>query len=150
VPVPAPRSPGGLTGRAAILGLVLCALVVSAAVPLREYLSQRSQITDVQSQQSAAAARVKALEDRQAQLQDPDQIAALARERLHFSKPGETTYVVITPSPAPAPTKDPGTVEANAGAPWFSQLWGSVQAADRPAATPPPSDETAGTKVDIH
>src|SRR3954462_233874 len=127
--------PAGLTTRAAVLGLVLCALVVSAALPLREFLSQRADIRHLQQSQSAARARVAAPEAQKARLEDPDYVAALARDRLHFVRPGETAYVVIAPSAAPAtPTEARRAASAPAGpeAPWYSQLWGSVRSADRP------------------
>jgi cell division protein FtsB len=129
------RSPAGLTTRAAILGLVVCALVVSAALPLREFLSQRADIRHLQQSQAAARARVAALEEQKARLADPAYVAALARDRLHFVRPGETAYVVIAPSAAPAtPTEARRAASAPAGpeAPWYSQLWGSVRSADRP------------------
>src|SRR3954451_4358489 len=131
----ATRSPAGLTTRAAVLGLVLCALVVSAALPLREFLSQRAQIRELQQSQSAAKARVASLEEQKARLEDPDYVAALARDRLHFVRPGEIAYVVIAPSAAPASaTEARRAASAPAGpeAPWYSQLWGSVRSADRP------------------
>ncbi|MBK5306017.1 MAG: septum formation initiator family protein [Frankiaceae bacterium] len=129
------RSPAGLTTRAAVLGLVLCALVVSAALPLREFLSQRADIRQLQQSQDAARARVAALEEQKARLADPDYIAALARERLHFVRPGETAYVVIAPSAAPVTPADArraASAPIGPEAPWYSQLWGSVRSADRP------------------
>ncbi|GAC1443939.1 MAG: hypothetical protein NVSMB55_18980 [Mycobacteriales bacterium] len=127
--------PAGLTTRAAILGLVLCALVVSAALPLREFLSQRADIRRLEQSQAAATARVAALQEQKARLADPDYVAALARDRLHFVRPGETAYVVIAPgAPAAAPADARRAASAPAGpaAPWYSQLWGSVRSADRP------------------
>src|SRR4051794_30797731 len=129
------RSPSGLTTRAAILGLVVCALVVSAALPLREFLSQRADIRHLQQSQAAARARIAALEEQKARLADPDYVAALARDRLHFVRPGETAYVVIAPSAPPVtPVEARRAASAPAGpeAPWYSQLWGSVRSADRP------------------
>jgi cell division protein FtsB len=129
------RSPAGLTTRAAILGLVVCALVVSAALPLREYLSQRADIRRLEQSQAAARARVAALEEQKGRLADPDYVAALARDRLHFVRPGETAYVVITPSTAPATPADArraASAPAGPTAPWYSQLWGSVRSADHP------------------
>jgi cell division protein FtsB len=129
------RGPAGLTTRAAVLGLVVCALVVSAALPLREFLSQRADIRQLQQSQAAARGRVAALEDQKERLSDPDYVAALARDRLHFVRPGETAYVVIAPgSPAVAPKDARRAASAPAGpeAPWYSQLWGSVRSADRP------------------
>jgi cell division protein FtsB len=129
------RGPTGLTTRAAILGLVVCALVVSAALPLREFLSQRAEIRHLEQSQVAAKARVAALEEQKARLNDPDYVAALARDRLHFVRPGEIAYVVIAPTaPAAAPKDARRATTAPAGpdAPWYSQLWGSVRSADRP------------------
>jgi cell division protein FtsB len=131
----ATRSPAGLTTRAAILGLVVCALVVSAALPLREYLSQRADIRHLQQSQAAAQARVAALEEQKARLADPDYVAALARDRLHFVRPGEVAYVVIAPSAPPVTPADAhraASAPAGPEAPWYSQLWGSVRSADRP------------------
>ena len=125
----------GLTTRAAVMGLVVCALLVSAALPLREYLGQRSDIRELQQQQAAANRRVAALEEQKARLEDPSYTAALARDRLHFVRPGETAYVVIAPSAAPVtPTDARRAASAPTGpeAPWYSQLWGSVRSADRP------------------
>ena len=134
-------SRAGLTTRAAILGLVVCALVVSAALPLREYLSQRGHIAEAQAQQARQKARVQALEDQLRQLQDPAYIKAQARTRLHFVLPGETAYVVLLPSAAAVPVGRAALTGATATgpeAPWYSQVWGSVKAADRPAPVPSP------------
>ena len=127
-------SGAGLTTRAAVLGLALCALVVSAALPLRELLDQRGEITALQQEQGARAGRVAALEEQRRLLEDPAYVKRVARERLQFVMPGERAYVVVAPPTAPvaAPAADgPGPV--GAAAPWYSQLWGSAQEADRPA-----------------
>ena len=126
-------APGaGLTTRAAVLGLVLCALLVSAALPLREYLAQRGRIGAAVSAQAAQQQRVAGLERQRALLDDPSYVASLARERLHYVRPGETTYVVIGPQAAVGPVPRGGAGPAGSGAPWWSQLWGSVRTADRP------------------
>ena len=132
---PPPSAAAGLTTRAAVLGLVLCALVLSAALPLREFLSQRARITEMEQDQAAQRTRVSALEDRRRLLDDPAYVASLARERLHFVRPGETTYVVIAPEVEPDPAPASERADADSGQPpWYSQLLGSVQEADRSAA----------------
>jgi len=139
---PAQASKSGLTTRAAILGLVVCALAVSAALPLREYLSQRGQIAAAQARQARQQARVAALEAQLRQLQDPAYLTAQARTRLHFVLPGETAYVLLTPSAAPVPVGRAalqGATATGPEAPWYSQVWGSVRAADRPAPLPRPT-----------
>jgi cell division protein FtsB len=136
------RKGTGLTTRAAILGLVVCALVVSAALPLREYLAQRADIGRLEQQQALQRERVEALEAAKRQLEDPAYVQAEARRRLHFVLPGETAYVLLAPEPGQAPTGATAEQVAEAAGPeqpWFSQLWSSVEAADAepaPASAP--------------
>ena len=114
---------------------MVCALGVSAALPLREFLSQRGDIRRLEQSEAAARHRVALLEEQKARLSDPAYVAALARDRLHFVRPGETAYVVIAPTaPAAAPkdAKRAAAAAVGANGPWYSQLWGSVRSADRP------------------
>ncbi len=128
---PAPAR-GGLTTRAAVLGLVLVALVLSAAVPLREFLAQRGDIRQAEAAQADAKARIAALQQRQQQLQDPGEVTRLARERFGYVLPGETLYTVLRPeAPAtPAPEDGVQVRPTSPEQPWYQQVWGSVGAAD--------------------
>jgi cell division protein FtsB len=130
-PTGAPRR-GVLGPRAAVLALVVCGLLLSAALPLREHLAQRDAIAQLEGEQRQALGRVAALEAERDRLQDPAYVAAEARRRLHFVLPGETAYVVLVPEET-EPAESEGPVGSQA--PWYSQVWGSVQQADRP----PPS-----------
>ena len=112
-----------------MLVLVVVTLVVSAALPVREYLSQRAEIAELAAANAAAGERVEELTAERERLDDPDHIAAEARRRLHFVMPGETAYIVVPAEPAAE--RDPAQDE-----PWYSQLWDSVGAADRPASAP--------------
>ena len=129
---PSARRPG-LTRRAAVLVLVVGALLVSAALPLRELLAQRSDISALRERQAQAQARVDQLEAQKVRLADPAYVAAEARRRLQLAMPGETPYVLIAPTPVPG--EEPTTPAAGPGAPWYTQFWGSVRAADA-APTP--------------
>lgn len=134
-----------------MLGLVACGLVVSAALPLREYLSQRGRIAESRAKVAQQQAQVEALEHQLQQWKDPAYVKAQARTRLHFVLPGEVAYVVLAPSAVPVPSGTavlPGVSAVGPEAPWYTQVWGSVRAADRvpaprrtapspaPAATP--------------
>ena len=130
-PVTPPRR-GLLTPRAAVLALVAAGLLASAALPMREYVNQRSEIAELEAAQAAQRERVAALEAEKQRLQDPAYVAAEARRRLHFVLPGETAYVVLAPEESLVEQEQ--KAEA-AEAPWYSQLWGSVQEADRPTPT---------------
>jgi cell division protein FtsB len=138
-PKPKPAEPKrvAITTRAAILAVVLCVLALALTVPLRQYLAQRGKVAQLRAKQAQAQARVDALEARKRQLQDPAYVEQLARERLHFVRPGEIPYILLTPSPKPAPPA-PGTPagkEVGHAGPWYSRLWdtvGSAGAVPRP------------------
>lgn len=111
----------------------MCAVVLMLAYPLREYLAQRNQISHLRAMQAQQRSQVAALELRRRQWQDPAFVKAQARKRLQYVMPGEVGYVIIDPGRRPAkPARSALTVAGRSGpaAPWYSQLWGSVQAAD--------------------
>ncbi|MER5884692.1 septum formation initiator family protein [Streptomyces sp. NPDC001941] len=116
-----------LTGRAAFLALVLCSLVVALAYPMRQYVSQQGEISEQQRQAADAAARVEKLRDEKARLQDPAYVERLAREHLHYVRPGETGYTVVDPDAARQRRPDQGAADR----PWYSNLWDGVDSADR-------------------
>ncbi len=110
--------------RAALVAAVMCLLMLSVAVPLRNYVGQRAELAAAREQQQILTDKIAELERRQALLADPEHIETQARERLRYVRPGEAPYVVQLP---------PGsTVAAVAGAargplrPWYDQLWKSI------------------------
>ncbi|MGI5375985.1 FtsB family cell division protein [Streptomyces sp. CA-251387] len=115
-----------LTGRAALLALVVCSMVVALAYPIRQYVSQRAEIADLQRQKEEAARRVEQLRDLKARWQDDAYAEQQIRERLHYVMPGETGYIVIDPDAAKQARTD---VDA-ADRPWYSNIWDGVDKAD--------------------
>ncbi|RKS68625.1 cell division protein FtsB [Motilibacter peucedani] len=143
-PPPRPREPatrtrrtGGLTTRAAVLALVVCALAVSLAYPLREYLQQRAQTASLAARVAEQTQQVQAEREQVARWQDPAYVRAQAKARLRMVDPGERQYVVVEPE-RPARAKAAGAAAATQTRPWFGSLWASVEEADasRPAARP--------------
>jgi cell division protein FtsB len=116
-----------LTGRAALLALVLCSLIVALAYPIRQYVSQRAEIADLERQQEQAHARVEQLRDLKARWQDDAYAKQQIRERLHYVMPGETGYVVIDPDAA----KQSRTNLGAAARPWYANVWDGVDKSDR-------------------
>jgi cell division protein FtsL len=114
-----------LTSRAAVLAIVLCAIALSLAYPVREYIAERRQIDQIQEQNAAAAAQLKYLKSQERALASPSRIEQEARDTLHMCFPDQTCYEVITPvrSHASAPTR-------LASSPWYGRLWESVRKAD--------------------
>jgi cell division protein FtsB len=114
------------TRRAAVVAIVVCALAFTIAVPLRTYLSQRTEIRQQQAQQALLQQTVAQLQGRKAELSDPAQIEAEARRRLRYVKPGETPYIVQLPEDkAPDAVPQPGQQQIPDGS-WYDNLWNQV------------------------
>ena len=130
-PAAAPRTTR-LTGRAAVLAVVICAIALSLAYPVREYLAQRQQIDRLMAQQQTMLAQVKSLQAQQAKLSSQSYIEQLARQELDMCFPGTQCYIIesgqsligIARTPRPGP------------APWYAKLWQSVERADASPKTP--------------
>ncbi|MFG2791325.1 septum formation initiator family protein [Streptomyces sp. NPDC048419] len=115
-----------LTGRAALLALVVCSLVVALAYPIRQYVSQRSEISDLQRQKQQARERVEQLRDLKARWQDDSYAEQQIRQRLHYVMPGETGYVVIDPNAAKQSRSELGAADR----PWYTNVWDDVDKSD--------------------
>ena len=115
-----------LTGRAALLALVLCSLIVALAYPIRQYVSQRAEIADLQRQQEQARQRVEQLRDQKARWQDDAYAEQQIRQRLHYVLPGETGFVVVDPDAAKQSRTDLGAADR----PWYSNVWDGVDKSD--------------------
>ncbi|MEU3738620.1 septum formation initiator family protein [Streptomyces sp. NPDC032198] len=118
-----------LTGRAALLALVLCSLVVALAYPIRQYVSQRAEIADQRKEQAERRENVERLKDEKARWRDDAYAEQRVRDRLHYVMPGETGFTVVDPEAAKNQRSDQGA----AARPWYSNVWDGVDKADRPA-----------------
>ncbi|MFG2307784.1 septum formation initiator family protein [Streptomyces sp. NPDC048566] len=115
-----------LTGRAALLALVLCSLVVALAYPMRQYVSQRAEVADLQHRQEQARRRVEQLRDLKARWQDDAYAEQQIRQRLHYVLPGETGYIVVDPDA----TRQTRAARAGADRPWYTNVWDGVDKSD--------------------
>jgi cell division protein FtsB len=120
-----------LTGRAALLAVVICAIALSLAYPVREYIAQRQQIDQLLAQQQTLSDQVNALQAENSKLSQTWYIEQEARSQLHMCFPKEQCYEVISGQSAKASAATPQA----AADPWYAKLWNSVQKAD--ATTPP-------------
>jgi cell division protein FtsL len=144
-----PRS--RLTGRAAVLVLVLAVLTVSYASSLRAYLQQRSHINHLKSSIAQHEANIDALEAEKKRWADPAYVEQQARERLGYVMPGEKTYLVLdedgNPLEPAAELDDPAQVISTAETPWWDDAWASVELAGNPPRTgKPPATSIDGTR----
>ena len=126
-PRPATPERARFTSRAAVLAVVICAIALSLAYPVREYIGQRRQIDQLEAQRQTIGVRVHRLEAEHRKLTDPAYVRQQARDRLHMCLPSQTCYVVI-------PGKHFAGLAAPASAPvtpWYERLWHSVRAANQ-------------------
>jgi cell division protein FtsB len=113
-----------LARQVAILGLVLCAVALSVAFPLRNYLEQRTELADAVASQQSLEQQRDELQARKNALQDAAYVAAEARRRLQYVTPGETVFVVHAPDlGADAPS---GAAAPASDQPWYGSLWDTL------------------------
>jgi cell division protein FtsL len=126
-----PPEPTRFTGRVAVLAVVICAIALSLAYPVREYIAQSRQISQLEAQRQQISAQVSALQAEQRHLTSPAYVEQQARDNLHMCMPSSTCYVIIdggqhTRRATPAHAASPA---------WYERLWKSVQQAGK--AQPP-------------
>jgi cell division protein FtsB len=114
-----------LTGRAAVLAIVLCGIALSLAYPVREYISQRRQIDQLEAQSEQIWMHREHLEAENKLLHNPAYIAQLARDQLHMCLPTQVCYVIIGQS-----GKQKSARAHQAPSPWYARVWSSVRQAD--------------------
>ena len=115
-----------LTGRAALLAVVICAIALSLAYPVREYIAQRQQIDQLLAQQQTMSAQVRALQAEDTKLSQTWYVEQEARDQLHMCFPQEQCYEIVSGQSAKTSAAAPQAVAD----PWYAKLWDSVQKAD--------------------
>jgi cell division protein FtsB len=130
------RAKPAFTGRAAVLAVVVAALALALAAPLRELLSQRSQISSLNSSITSQQQQVAALQKAQKQWANPTYVEQQARDRLHYVFPGQVPYVTLSPTPVASAS---ASAQALVAQPWYGRLWSSVEGAAHVAPKPSPS-----------
>jgi cell division protein FtsB len=107
--------------------VVLCAIALSLAYPVREYIAQSRRIGQLEAQRQAITAQVNALRSEQQRLSSPAYVEQQARDNLHMCLPSQTCYVIISGGKRSTPA-----TSTHAAAPtWYERLWNSVQQADK-------------------
>jgi len=123
-----------LSARGLFLFGLISLLVISTAIPFKNYLDQRSRINTLQSTQDANAARIKELQSQVERWKDPAYVKAQARNRLHYVMPNEVGYIVLEADEAQAVVQNQ-TDQVGVRPAWYRTLWSSLQDA---ADTAPP------------
>jgi cell division protein FtsB len=156
------RRRSSLSARAIALAVVLLILTISYATSLRIYFAQAHEIASTNAEITERQQRIRELQGELASWGDETYVRTQARDRLGWVVPGEIGYRVVGADGKPLGGGAKITAETapdeSAQDAWWSKLWGSVQAADRPAPvksevkektitvkTPPKSDTPSAT-----
>ena len=124
----AAQRPGLSTGRLTVVVIIAAALLLTLALPLREFLSQRALISELEASTAAASERVAALETEAQRWDDEEYVEQQARQRFHLQSPGETGYVVVDP-PVGESVRTPLLQEVEDNSAWYERALKSVQRA---------------------
>ena len=128
--------------RAAILAAVVCVLTLTIAGPVRTYFAQRTEMKQLAASEAALREQIAELETQKAKLADPVYIAAQARERLGFVKPGDIPYQVQLPPGSVVEAENNHAQQSlRSNDPWYTALWHTI--ADTPHGPPPAAPESA-------
>ncbi len=121
------------SGRSLTLFIILFALALTIAPPVKHYFTQRAQINSLRSQLDANDQALREARKELLLWQDPEYIKSQARERLHFVLPGERQYIV-TESGNQGNSTDGTQVAKNipVGQPWYTRLVASITEAGNP------------------
>ena len=145
--VPTVRRPR-LTGRAAVLMLVLGVLVVSYASSMRAYLEQRSQMATLRAQIASSQTAISSLSREEKRFRDPAYIRSLAHERLGWVLPGEISFQVLGANGKPLAGQDDlggnGSTPRPLRTQWWQSAWQSVEAAGHP----PTRHDSPATRIE--
>ena len=111
--------------RPLVLALVgaLALAVVLLSGPAQSYLDGRERVEKLTVKAAALDAENAALEQRVADLEDPETIELLAREQQGYIRPGEVPYVLLPPEVDRPTITDPRGTPEPASGPWYQRLW---------------------------
>lgn len=146
------RLTSSITTRAIALAVVVLILTISYATSLRIYFAQREEIATTRAEITERENRITDLQGELARWDDPAYVKTQARNRLGWVMPGETGYKVVDRDGKPIgggaeirPEKQQTKATQDA---WWSKLWGSVEAADKPAPAKVKEEEPPPITVD--
>lgn len=116
-------NPHGLTGRATALLVILAALALGYAYPVRVYLTQLAEIDALRQSQLEQQDRIAGLERQAEKWKDDEYVKAQVRRRFYWVYPGQTPLVPYWDkegADADAGVKPPPPKQPDS---WYGKLW---------------------------
>ncbi len=115
------------SNRVLALSAIFFILALTIAPPVKNYFTQRAQISALKAQLSADNSALQKAREELLMWQDPEYIKSQARERLHFVLPGERQYIVTDGENNPQQNGTTKIASSLAdGQPWYARLIASI------------------------
>jgi cell division protein FtsB len=102
---PAPRARGRVAA-GLVVSVVLVGFLLIGVFPTRTWLAQREETQERQAELDRIRAEEAVHEERLDELDDPDEIEAIAREEHGLVRPGEDAYQMLPPAVPPVELPD--------------------------------------------
>ena len=134
-----------LTGRAAILVLVLAGLAITYASSVKAYLQQRDKIDALEATIAERESSIGDIQDEMDRRRDPAFEEREAR-KLGYVWPGETPFTVVDEDGRPLTDAEIGEQEDVPA--WYDGVWASVELAGDPPTRiqPQPKERIVGSE----
>ncbi len=141
---PAARAPFRLGAMGIVaLAVVVLLILVTIAIPLRNYFQQRSDIARTEASIVAKQGQIDELEEQLDRYQSEAYIREQARLRLGVIEPGETAFRILDPALENDATVTSDGTEIEPRGTWYETLWESVtepELLEEEPQLPPPVD----------
>jgi cell division protein FtsB len=111
---------------------ILFIFALTLAPPVKNYFTQRAQISALESQLASDNSALVAAQQELERWKDPSYVKSQARERLHFVLPGERQYIVtgVEGSNEPVATTKVED-QLPQGQPWYTKMIASITEAGK-------------------
>ena len=111
-----------MPGRATALMVILAALALGYAYPVREYFTQRAEIQALSQAQAEQRQRIAALEEEEAKWHDDRYLEIQVRKRLYWVRKGEIPLIPIWEEDVDSGQPPPPPTPKN----WYDALWSQL------------------------
>ncbi|GAB3596335.1 Septum formation initiator [Corynebacterium faecale] len=125
-----------------VLALVVLLILMTVAIPLRNYFQQRSEIAHTEASIQAKELQIEELSEELDRYQSEAYVREQARRRLGVIEPGETAFRILDPALDSGATVTSDGTEEEARGTWYETLWESVTEPEllEPEELPAPVD----------
>lgn len=126
----------------AVMVSVVLVILLSVAVPLRNYYEGRAEIARLEDSIAAKKAEKLRVEDEIERYKDADYVREQARSRFGLVEPGETAYRIIDPRITNKDSVTTSRQDYEEARPWYAVLWDAIA---EPPEIPEPADAPKST-----